>query len=156
MISWIPILAASLASIGFAIVFKIHSKHFFSIAIGGGLSWLSYLIFYHFTSNDTISIFFASFTITVFSEIIARINKAPSSIFYIPSMIPLIPGGNLYYFFSYYLQQDFKNCSFYGSLLLRQSLAIVLGTITVYTIFTLIQKNGYYHFENKKRAGHHD
>ena len=47
----IQILAATLGSCGFAIVFQIKPKHIKFVAVGGALSWLSYLLFYALLGN---------------------------------------------------------------------------------------------------------
>jgi uncharacterized membrane protein YjjB (DUF3815 family) len=39
----------------------------------------------------------ASIIIGIYSEVMARINKAPVTVYVICSLIPLVPGGGMYY-----------------------------------------------------------
>ena len=64
---------------------------------GGEIGWIVYLFLFHFTKDLFISNFAAAFIVFVWAEIMARILKAPSNTYLIPGIIPLIPGGSLYY-----------------------------------------------------------
>ena len=39
----------------------------------------------------------AAFVVCLWAELMARVRKAPATIFLIPGIIPLLPGGALYY-----------------------------------------------------------
>ncbi len=137
----IQILMAGIASLGFGIFFKIRSRYFPVIFLGGAISWIAYLIAFHLTMNDTVGMFVAAFAVALFAEIVARVMKTPSTMIYIPAIIPLIPGGNLYYCLSYFLQKNNEQAAHYGEVLFKESLAIVLGTIIVYGfVLTFITK----------------
>lgn len=137
----IQILAAGISSLGFGIFFKIRPRFFPAILIGGALSWAAYLAAFHFSSSDTIGMFVAAFLVALYAEILARWKKTPSTMIYIPAIIPLIPGGNLYYCMSYLLQKNSAEAARYGEILFKESMAIVLGTILVYCfVLTFITK----------------
>lgn len=55
-------------------------------------------------SQRAAQVFFAAIAVTIYAEIFARIKKTPTSTFLIVPMIPLIPGGVLYYTMSYALK----------------------------------------------------
>lgn len=93
----IQIITAAIGTLGFSIYFRVSEKNVIASTFGGALGWAVYLLIFKMTA----SLFFANFTaaliVYVYSEIMARILKGPSNIFLIPGIIPLLPGGTLYY-----------------------------------------------------------
>ena len=92
----VQLTTAFIGSLGFAIILKIRGKQILYAGIGGVLSWGVYLWAYaqldsYFTAN-----FIAALFVAVYAEVMARVNKAPATIFLTAAAIPLIPGRNLY------------------------------------------------------------
>ncbi len=94
---WIQIVAAFFGSIGFAIILKIRGKQIAYAGIGGMLTWIVYLIAFHYVSSYFWANLAAAVFVAFFAEIMARVNKAPATIFLTAAAVPLIPGRNLYY-----------------------------------------------------------
>jgi uncharacterized membrane protein YjjB (DUF3815 family) len=87
-----------IATLGFGILFNIKGKNLVFASIGGGVSWFFYLLTYsnlHFA--NLIAFFIASVIGSVYSEVMARILKTPVTTFIICTIIPLVPGGGMYY-----------------------------------------------------------
>jgi len=89
-------LYASLATLGFGILFNIKGKNLIIATIGGGLSWFFYLLFIHFQTGELLSYFLAALICSIFSEVMARINKTPVTTFIVCGIIPLVPGMGMY------------------------------------------------------------
>ena len=47
--------------------------------------------------NEYLGFFVVAILITIYSEIWARVLKTPATTILMPTVIPLIPGGSLYY-----------------------------------------------------------
>ncbi|WP_139904405.1 threonine/serine exporter family protein [Clostridium thermarum] len=90
-------LYAIMASLGFAIIFNIKGKNIIYASLGGGLGWLIYIFCQEFNFSTTASMFMASLAIGTYSEIMARVIKAPVTVFVVCALIPLVPGGGMYY-----------------------------------------------------------
>ncbi|EDS76734.1 membrane protein [Clostridium novyi A str. 4552] len=90
-------LYALFCSLGFGILFNIHGKKLFFAAFGGGIGWYFYLLSDKYTHSIVFSLFIASLVISIYSEIIARIFKAPVTIFLVAALLPLVPGAGMYY-----------------------------------------------------------
>lgn len=90
-------LYSMLATLGFTIIFNIRGKNILFAALGGGIAWFSYLFFQKINFSITAANFMASIIIAIYSEVMARVNKAPVTVYVICSLIPLVPGGGMYY-----------------------------------------------------------
>ena len=93
MSNFIQCFSAFVACIGFSLIFRIHHQLRFILvsSLGGALGWLVFLLFDNF-NNELVAYFIAMTIISLFSEIAARIFKAPVTIFLIIGCFPLVPG----------------------------------------------------------------
>lgn len=93
----ITCICAFLGSLSFGILFNIRGKNLFFAAFGGFLSWVAFLVSGIFVSIDIGQYFIAAAVISLYCECMAMIRKAPVTIFLVTSMIPLVPGGVIFY-----------------------------------------------------------
>ena len=77
----IQISAAFFGSIGFAIFLKIKGVQIFYAGLGGMLTWGIYLLAYEFIQSYFFGNLIAAIFVAAYAEIMARVNKAPSTIF---------------------------------------------------------------------------
>ena len=105
---WIQILMGYLGSLGFNILFNIRGRKLFIASLGGFISWTVFLLLEPLFPGEAIRYFLAAAAITVYGEVFARIEKTPTTTFLVPSVIPLIPGGSLYYTMNYALNEQWQ------------------------------------------------
>lgn len=91
-----PVLAACVASGGFAVIYNIHGPGILICAFGGGLGWLVYLLSAPL-GNDITQTLCAAIAIAAYSEIMARIRRCPVTGYLLVGIFPLVPGGGVYY-----------------------------------------------------------
>ena len=97
MDTFLPCLYAALASTGFALVFELRCwQHIVAASFAGAMSWLVYLMADDFVGPIGCN-FLATVAVALLAEIFARMFKAPATVFLITGIIPLVPGGGLYY-----------------------------------------------------------
>lgn len=94
---WITILAAGVGSAGFAFFFNAKKSQIFCAAISGLFVSGLYLLLTSFYDSILLDNMLCAMFVTAYAEIFARVMKAPSSVFLLPAIIPLVPGGFLYY-----------------------------------------------------------
>ena len=123
--------AAFLGSIGFAIFFKMKGKQIVLAGIGGAVTWIVYLLIQHFIEGYFVPYLVASIFVGIYAEIMARVNKAPATIFLTAAAVPLIPGGSLYYTMLGLVEQDEELFATSGVAALNIALAISLGFVVV-------------------------
>ena len=142
---WLQVLAAAAGTLGFAILFNSRPRRLFFGALGGGLTWVVYLVLARFMGSDFVSVALAAAFGAVYAEIMARVCKAPATVFTILSEIALIPGGSLYITMHHLVGGRQTQALQYGMHTVMVALAIALGIVLV-TAFTTS------FFSKKKRA----
>lgn len=135
----IQLVTGMLGSVGFALLFGLKTKYIFSAATGGLLSWGLYLIGMHLFGNIFLACLLASAFCAFYSEIIARIQKAPTTLFFITSVVPLIPGRALYYACSNAVAPNWEAAKEYATITLQYALAIAAGSCIIWAITLTIE-----------------
>ena len=92
----LPCVYAFLSCAGFCLVFNIHGPGILICCTGGALGWLVYLSAAFATDNVILRFLLASISITLFSEIMARVRHCPVTGYLIIALLPLVPGGGIY------------------------------------------------------------
>lgn len=132
--------AAFFGSIGFAIFLKMKGKQIFYAGLGGLITWFIYLMVFDFCQSDFLGNFIAAIFIGIFAEIMARVNRAPSTIFLTAAAVPLIPGGKLYYTMYGLVSEDNQLFVESGTAAVVIALAISLGFVVVAVLKRYLDK----------------
>ena len=90
------ILAALVGTLGFCILFRIRGRRLIAAAFGGMLSWTVFLVLGLWLDSEVLRYFLVAVCTTLYSELMARALKTPTTTFCVVTLIPLIPGGSLY------------------------------------------------------------
>ena len=134
----LQIIASGLAGCGFAVMFQIKPKYQPLIFFGSALSWVVYLAAFQLWEIRSIAMITAAMAMTIYSEIFARVVHMPVSVIYTPIVVPLIPGGNLYYCVRGFVTGSHADFTEYGGILLEDTLGIVLGSLIVLTFVSAV------------------
>ena len=116
----LSVIASFFGSFGFAIIYNIRGRRVLIPAIGGAVFWAEYLGF-----------FVVAILITIYSEIWARILKTPATTVLMPTVIPLIPGGSLYYAMDAALRRDMPQFIVKGQAAIGLAIALAAGIMVV-------------------------
>ena len=122
---------ALFGSIGFAIFLKMQGTQILLAGIGGAATWLVYLLCQEQIEGYFIPYFIASLFVAVYAEIMARVNRAPATIFLTAAAVPLMPGGSLYYTMAGLVNRDQEQFAQNGENALTMALAIALGFVFI-------------------------
>ena len=95
-----PCLWAFCACAGFCLLFNIRGKTLLWSSLGGTLGWLVYTLASPL-ANDILQYFLATVATAVYSELMARVMKKPATGFQIVALLPLVPGGGIFYTMEY-------------------------------------------------------
>ena len=124
----IQVLASFVGSFGFAVLYNLRGKKLCMAGISGMVSW-----------NEMPSTFVANLAAaavaTIYAETMARILKTPVTVFLITGIIPLVPGGNLYYTMNYVLAKQWHLFYLYGQKTLLIAVAVAAGIMTASSVY---------------------
>lgn len=138
MDSFWQLIWALLGSVGFALLFGVRIGLIVPAAAGGLMCWGVYLVC---LNGFQYGIFAASFAAAAFTELyaecMARRLKVPATILFVPSIVPLIPGSNLYYTMSNTVRQNWQAAEAYGVSTLQYALGIALGMSLICAAFEI-------------------
>lgn len=139
----IQVIAAGLGAGGYSILFNIRRDKLLYASAGGSLAWIIYIIASQFiTTNAFITNMLAAAFATLYSEILARIKKAPTTVFLIPSIMPMIPGGGLFYTMSAVISNNTVLFEKYFVTTIETALGISIGIMFMSLIGVRIVKKG--------------
>ena len=141
-------LMAFIASLGFGVIFNIRGKKLFFAALGGAICWFTYSISLALDFSINLSLFISSISFSIYSEIFARILKTPVTTLVVCSLIPLVPGGGMYYTMLEVVHGNIEKSLELGLNALAAAGTLALGIIFVGTITKLIVRSNLY---KKKR-----
>lgn len=124
-------LYAFIASLSFCVLFNIKGTNMWAASLGGGIGWLVYLIFKAYNISSGSAMFFAAICLGIFAEIMARVLKSPVTIFVVPALIPLVPGGGMYYTMLESVQGNVSRSLEIGVETLSNAGALAIGIVLV-------------------------
>ena len=133
----IPVAVAFVSCIGFAIIFNIRRLHLLVAAAGGALSWLVYLLVVHH-HTDILACFWGGFAISLYSELVARPCRTPSTIFLTIGLLPLVPGAGVYYTMKYFVQGQYVDFAAKAMQTLSCAGAIALGVMLIISMVRML------------------
>lgn len=147
----IHLVTAGFGALGFSLIFNVRRELLPAAAFGGLLDWGVYMMAEWFFGNGVFlpSVVAAAFA-SIYAEAMARVEKSPATVFYIPALIPLIPGGSLYYTMSYAVLGQWDQVQSYGASTAYCALGIAVGMSLVLSVeFTFRKLTARNHEKNQ-------
>ena len=137
----LEVVSAFIAAFAFGIVFNIKGKKLVFAAICGALGWFVYKLSLMLGYTDITSLFLASLALSIYSEIFARILKTPVTTFVVAALIPLVPGGGMYYTMVEAISGNIMKSLETGIKTMASAGALALGIILVSTLTKTFIRN---------------
>lgn len=146
-------------TVGFSLYFRIDRPKLWTAALGGAIAWGGYLAVYMQTDNLFMANAVGAIAICLYSEIAARVLKAPANIFLIPAVVALLPGGSFYQSVAALINGDIDGFILFVQPTLETIIGIEVGFLVAFILFTKTYtffKEGILHFRynryrNKKK-----
>lgn len=135
----IQILMGTLGTLGFNILFHIRGRKLVFATLGGTISWAVFLAFAPVLPGEAVRYFLSAAVITLYAEMLARLEKTPTTTFLVPSAVPLIPGSALYYTMNFALNHQWTDFAAKALYTLELAASLALGIIAVTTLLRLIR-----------------
>ena len=131
----VEIIAAVIATASFAVLFRLRAKYLPWAAIGGGVTYLIYYVINGAFGLLFAASFLASMFSAVYSEVCARLMRAPAIIFIFPCAISIVPGGSLYRTMVSLISKDHAAAWAYLGQTMTVAMGIAGGLMAVSLIF---------------------
>lgn len=144
-------LMGMIGAVSFAMLFNVRGYKLIAHAIGAMISWIVYMYVFGINQDKVISLFCATVTIGILSEILARLMKAPVIVMLVPMLVPLFPGSDLFYSTSYLVRGDNELGMQFLELVLKEAGAMALAIIIVTSLTQVVIKIARFGIRNIKK-----
>lgn len=138
---YFEVFSAAVATFFFGIIFNLTGKKLFYSSFAGGLGWFTYLLFFkELDYTKTASYLITAIVLTVFSEVIAKWKSVTVTSTLIPALIPLVPGGGIYYTMSFLVENRFQESLEKGRETIFLTVALAIGIFLVSTFTQILYR----------------
>lgn len=140
MTTVIKCICAFTGTLGIGVLFNIRGRNLVFAAFGGALSYMVYCFSDLFIDTSLGQYFLAAFAISLYCECMAMIRKVPVTIFLVTSMIPLVPGGVIFYTMQTLFMGNMEEAAQLGTYAFGIAGAIALGVLSMSFIVRAIKQ----------------
>ena len=134
----IQVFTGVIGSIGFALIFNLKKVQIPYIIAGSAIGTAIYLLLYRLTESPFLSNMIASVFCTASAEVLARVRKAPATLFLIIHIIPLVPGGSLFYSMRSFILHDHAAFVRYAASTFYTAAGIAVGILIVTSFVSIV------------------
>ena len=128
------ILMAFGGTMAFSVLFGAAPRHYFRCGVVGAIGWSIYLLVKALIASEMVAILIASACLTALSRRLSVWEKAPTIIFLVTGIFPLVPGSSIFYTAYYLFQGNTALALTYGLAAMKTSIAIALGIGFSYSV----------------------
>lgn len=135
------IILCVLGTLGFCVLLNMPKNKIWLATLG---AIISSSIFEILDAKTNINIFWSTLisiiTLEIYSEIMARIVKIPATAILLPSTIPLLPGGFLFYTMNSVVSGKTKDAIYYAKQTILVAFALAMGSVVVLIGLNIIRQ----------------
>lgn len=129
------ILCPFVGTIGYALLYNVPKKYFFSCGMTGMAGWIVYLMITEFTTiSAAVGAFFGTLVVVLISRMLTVRMKCPITVFLVSGIFPLVPGAGVYYTAYYLVTEQMSLAAENGLEAVKVAFGIVLGITVVLSI----------------------
>ncbi|WP_283679535.1 threonine/serine exporter family protein [Lentilactobacillus sp. Marseille-Q4993] len=90
------IIGSAICSVSFAYIINVSRRLFVPVSIAGAITWLVYVWVTYLAHSSLLNTLISVGMLTLISQYFAKRYKAPMTIFFIPSLVALVPGITMF------------------------------------------------------------
>lgn len=141
------VVSAFLSVYFFTMLIEVPKRYAFYASLVGGVNWWVYLIVLESLESSMMASFFASLAVAVLSQVFARIQKTPVTVFLVAGILPTVPGAAIYRSVYYFIHNNSNQCTYYLLQTLQIAGAIAMAIFITDSLFRMFQ-----HYQNRKAS----
>ena len=134
----LQILSAFSAVLVFTMILEIPKKYMLYASASGAVGWWAYLMVQNSGPSSMLAAFLSTLVVAFLSHILARVKKAPVTVFLITGTLPAVPGAAIYRSVYYFLQNDSALATKNLLETIQIAGAIAMGIFTMDSLFRLV------------------
>ena len=141
----VQVAGSFMAVLSFGIVLDLPKKYLGWSGVTGGVCWLVYLLIREETGSLIFAAFLSGLSVALLGHILARILRAPVSVFLIPGILPLVPGTSIYNCVYNIIRSSREQSTYYLIETMQIAGAIAMAVFLMDSMFKMIKnkdKNG--------------
>ncbi len=128
----VMIVTAAAGTLGYCLLINVKRNKIVYGCLGGVVSTFLYCACMEAGLTPLLQNLIPAAVVTLYAEVLARVIKAPATVFLIPSIIPLVPGGRLYYTMRAIVDGDADSAKIYA---MDIALGIAVGIVVISLVF---------------------
>ena len=125
------------SALGFSVIIRVPRKELLYSGMSGSLGWVSYWLTGLVGLPTTAGTFVGAFSIAYVSYLFARHRRTPATLYNIPGIFALVPGGSSYQMTYNLIIGEYHQAVYYGIRVVALAGAIAGGLL----VFDLIRRN---------------
>ncbi|MBU9742299.1 threonine/serine exporter family protein [Lachnospiraceae bacterium ASD3451] len=133
----LQIIGAFVSVLCFSIILEVPRKYLLYTSATGSLGWLIYLVVLRVENSTIMGSLISAIVVALLSNILARSRKAPVTTFFVPGILPIVPGVGMFRVVYYMLEKDFEAVKSYLFETFMIAGAIALAIFLIDSIFLL-------------------
>lgn len=131
----VMIVTAAAGTLGYCLLINVKRNKIVYGCLGGVVSTFLYCACVEAGLTPLLQNLIPAAVVTLYAEVLARVIKAPATVFLIPSIIPLVPGGRLYYAMRAIVDGDADSAKIYAMETIVIALGIAVGIVVISLVF---------------------
>lgn len=141
------IILAFIGSVCPGILYNVERRNLGWVGLCGMLGWITFNSLYGLTDNLVLSTFLGAVVVGLYSESLARMLRAPTTVFSVPGIFPLVPGIAVYNTIQYIAHDKLYEAASKGIESISSAGAIAFGILLTSSVFRMFKRL------NKKKSG---
>lgn len=130
-------LYGALGTLGFCLVLNVRKEHWLPSVLNGAAAWAVYLLLQYAGLHVFLCAFGGALVAAAAAEVLAHVRKAPSIIFCLTGIVPLVPGSSLYYMMEAFVRSDYETVGDKAFFLLWTMLGIAAGCALIIAVMDI-------------------
>ena len=130
---------AILATLGFALIFRVPGTSILPCALIGAFGWTTYQISIAYGFTPVMAIFLGACTVALLSDIFSKLLKDAATIFIIPGIMCLVPGAGMYRMMLELIHNDTSGFATEATETLLSAGAIAVGLLVMGSLLKIIR-----------------
>ncbi|MBR1850076.1 MAG: threonine/serine exporter family protein [Bacteroidales bacterium] len=125
----IQLVAALVGTVGFAILFGAPRRYYIDCGLAGMAGWGVYIWMLRSGASPAGAAFCGALVVALVSNVMALLRRCPITVFLICGIIPLVPGGGIFWTAYYLVSNQLRLASSVGFVAIKVTIAIAGGII---------------------------